>query len=249
MTAIAKLTPQQPLTFSAEQLDLIKTQIAPGVSDDELSLFLYQCKRTGLDPLAKQIYAIKRGPKMTIQVSIDGFRLIAERTGKYVGQIGPHWCGDDGEWKDVWTSLKTPAAARVGVLRSDFREPLYGVARFASFVGDNLWRRMPDVMIAKCAEAIALRRAFPIELSGLYTPEEITDFETMPAPRAEPLPPVPAGYPDWLVELTNAARKGTSALEAAWHTSPNEFRKYLTATNAEHWNRLKDDAAAIVVTS
>jgi len=181
-----------PVSFDREQLDLIKTQIAPGASDGELKLFAQQCSRTGLDPFSRQIYAVMRDTrtneggswksvsKMTIQVSIDGFRLIAERTGKYAGQVGPEWCGEDGKWVDVWLKKEAPSAARVGVLRPDFASPLWGTARFDAYASRKqdgtlmgLWAKMPDVMIAKCAEALALRRAFPNDLSGLYTGDEM----------------------------------------------------------------------------
>lgn len=162
--------------------------------------FLAHCQRTGLDPIAKQIYAIERGGKWTITVSIDGFRLVAQRSGQYAGQTPIEWTGDGKTWVDVWLDDKPPAAARVGVRRRGFDEPLYAVARWSSYavmvpkwenrqrVGETLspmWERMPDLMLGKVAEALALRRAFPMELSGLYSEEEI-DFEISeePAPRA-----------------------------------------------------------------
>jgi phage recombination protein Bet len=158
--------------------------------------FLAHCQRTGLDPIARQIYAIERGGKWTITVSIDGFRLVAQRSGQYAGQTPIEWTADGDTWVDVWLSDAPPAAARVGVRRRGFDEPLYAVARWKSYavmvpdwqngqkVGEKvspMWDRMPDLMLGKVAEALALRRAFPMELSGLYTEEEI-DFETSAEP-------------------------------------------------------------------
>lgn len=160
--------------FSEEQEALLRRTIAKDATAVELELFAQVCRRTGLDPFARQIYLLKMQGRMTAQVSIDGFRLIAERTGKYAGQLGPEWCGQDGEWRDVWLADGPPGAARVAVLRHDWKEPLWAVARFRSYSRDTpTWKSMPDLMLAKVAEALALRRAFPQELSGLYTPDEM----------------------------------------------------------------------------
>ena len=181
--------------WTPEQTQLISSTIAPGCSQDELRLFAYACQRTGLDPFSKQIYAIKRGGKMTIQAGIDGLRSIAERTGQLDGSE-TFWCGADGEWRDVWLDSKPPAAAKTIIYRRGASRPFVGVARFADYnAGQGLWNKMGAAMIAKCSEALALRKAFPADLSGVYTTDEMDQSETVEPVTVTAQPPAPAALP------------------------------------------------------
>ncbi len=173
----------------------------------ELALLAEQSIRTGLDPMSRQIYGIYRKTRgqevMTLQVGIDGLRAIAERTGSYLGQSGPYWCGEDGEWRDVWFADTPPLAAKVIVRKAigNHIAETPAVAHFHEYAPmkdewsngsktgrrelSGLWGDKPALMIAKCAEALALRKAFPQDMSGLYTDDEMARADA----RSTPLPP------------------------------------------------------------
>jgi phage recombination protein Bet len=179
-------------TWTPDQVQLISSTIAPGCTNDELRLFAYACQRTGLDPFSKQIYAIKRGGKMTIQAGIDGLRAIAERTGQLDGSQ-TEWCGEEGDWRDVWLASKPPAAAKTTIWRKGSQHPFVGVARFADYnAGQGLWSKMPAAMIAKCSEALALRKAFPADMSGVYTTDEMDQATEPVTVTTEAAPALPA---------------------------------------------------------
>lgn len=184
--------------WNGHQLAALKQLGVQNAGQGDLAVFLNFAQRTGLDPFARQIYMIPRQTKQgdqwvtkwTIQASIDGLRIVAERSGDYAGQVGPEYCGPDGTWRDVWTSPEAPVAARVGVLRQGFSVPLYAVAYWSEYVQTtkdgkptSMWASKPLLMLAKCAEALALRKAFPNDLAGLYTSDEMGNDR--PAPAAE----------------------------------------------------------------
>ena len=172
-----------PIAFTDAQLDVIKESIAKGASDEELQLFVATCTRTGLDPFMRQIYFVKRWDSRAgkevgaIQVGIDGMRLTAERTGKYAGQDTTEYLDENGNWSEVWLGKGHPIAAKAAVYRKDWDRPAIAICRWDSYAQTYKknnethlmpnWASMPDVMLGKCAESLALRRAFPAEMSAL----------------------------------------------------------------------------------
>ena len=200
--------------YAPEQMDLIRRTIAVGCTDDELALFANICRKSGLDPFSRQIYAIKRRQydpdtksyveKMTVQTSIDGYRVIAERSGKYAGQNGPWWCGPDGVWKDVWCGAEAPYAAKVEVVRGDFTSPLVGIAKWSEYSARKsdgsivgMWAKFPTTMLAKCAEALALRKAFPNDIGDIKTEEEMDQADNQPLKVASVTGEIKKKKPEW----------------------------------------------------
>lgn len=261
MTTALAVQPDQK-NWDATQLAALR-QI--GLSDapaGDLALFLHYAQRTGLDPFSRQLYMIGRwdgrsgGNRYTIQSSIDGLRIIAQRSGEYAGQTPPLWCGEDGVWKDVWLSAEPPRAAKIGVYRAGFSEALFAVATMSSYLPtgkdgrpQGLWAKMPDVMLAKVAEALALRKAFPNDLSGIYTSEEMdqADAKIPPAPasKIEPLrsaselvAPVPADEEEIVVEMIEplTPTKRTALVKKISNAKSKAELRQLWKDNADHLN-------------
>lgn len=179
-------------SYNKSQIELIKNTVAVGATDDELKLFLTVCQSRKLDPFTRQIHFVKRSSrnkdgtfseKGTIQTSIDGLRAIAERTGCYAGNDDP-----------VYDSESKPTKATVTVWKivGGVRCPFTATARWSEYVPTGkdyktgqskiispMWIKMPLLMLGKCAEALALRKAFPESLSGLYSYEEMEQAETV----------------------------------------------------------------------
>lgn len=165
----------------------ITNSILRGASNEDILFFLKTAQSLKLNPLAKQITAFKTWNKdvngFIIQAfpTIDGLRVIAERSGTYKGQTLISYCGDDGQWSDFW-NLKNgyPTAAKVGVYKEGFTDPVYGIVYWDAYKREDKkgelmqrWKLDPLGMLGKCAEAQALRRAFPNDVGGLYADIEI----------------------------------------------------------------------------
>lgn len=198
MTEIAhRAQGQTALTITEDQEsfnDLQLTQLRSiGVDTNkpaEVAMLFHQAKHSGLDPFNREIYMITRSGKPTIQIGIDGSYLIAYRASRAAGETcgmpETLWCGEDGQWRDVWLSSEPPAAAKVTVERGGSKFTVVAVTREYQAQGP-LWKNMPARMIAKCAEALAIRKAFPDRMSGLYTAEEMMQADSPAAgPQQQP---------------------------------------------------------------
>lgn len=191
--------------YTTAQIELIKKTVAAGCSNDELALFLEVCRGSGLNPFMKQIYAIKRGDKMTVQTGIDGYRLLAARTHELAGI-------DDATYDTEEAEHPTWASVTVWRFVQGHRVPFTAKARWREYAALNkdgnptsMWAKMPYLMLAKCAEALALRKAFPAELSGVYTAEEMEQADNPPTPYVEATPAA-AAAPQMEDRATRAMR-------------------------------------------
>lgn len=175
---MTSMMPSQKKEFIITEIEskreLIKRTVCKGATDDELQLFIHVCKRTGLDPFMKQIHAVKRksknGDVMTIQTGIDGLRLTADRTGNYApGKESTFQYDEHGKIKSATAYIKKRTLD--GVWHEVSATAFY--SEYKPTYTNDFWDNKGHIMLSKCAEALALRKAFPAEMSGLYTSEEM----------------------------------------------------------------------------
>jgi phage recombination protein Bet len=192
--------------FSQQDIDTLKTTICRGASDPEMRLFIATARHTGLDPFLRQIHCVMRSvqedgqwvKRMTIQIGIDGYRLIADRTGKYQGSSEAQWTYDGETWVDIPREGVIPLAARIAVYRKGVERDIIGFARWSANVQKTrtgepnaIWTQRGPEQLAKCAEVQALRKAFPAEMAALpvhesYVEEDEPDLE-LPETQALPV--------------------------------------------------------------
>lgn len=187
--------------FTDQQVTMLRHIGVEKAKDADLQVFFHQCQRTGLDPFARQIYMIERwskeGPKYTIQTGIDGYRLIGRRAAQAsketISVKQPLWAHPDGGWRDVWLpAWGTPGAAKVTILRGG--EEFTAVSLFDEYKQTKrdggltqMWAQRPAGQIAKCAEALAWRMAFPQDLAGIYTDTEMEQADNRPTHAPQPV--------------------------------------------------------------
>lgn len=180
------MTEKALAVVTTEHLALVKSVVFPDSTDAELKLFLYECARRGVHPLDRKIFPIKRNDsesgtkKLTFQCSIDYFRSAGLESGEYDGQDEPEFGPVSDQGFPEWATVK--------IYRKGIDRPFVGTARWKEYYpGEKqgfMWRKMPHGQLAKCAEALAFRKAFPQALGGMYTDDEMLQADAHQAGHA-----------------------------------------------------------------
>lgn len=165
----AKNKMSTPLIFTDEDASLIKNTLCPTLTNEEFVVFMKICVSHQLNPMMKQIYAIKYGNRVSYITSIDGFRLIAERTGCYAPGKECTFAYDDKN-----RLLSATAFVKKKTSDGTWHEVATSALLSEYSSSKGLWETKPHIMLAKCAESLALRKAFPAEMSALYTQDEMS---------------------------------------------------------------------------
>lgn len=239
----------------------------PGAAPDSVGMVWDYCQARKLDPLKKPCHIVPMEVKNAttgryewrdvVLPGIYEYRITAQRTGEYLGHTKPNY-GPTTVYRGVlsvpefcdFTVYRWNPNART---RVEFPITVY----FGEVVALNKegkpnarWTKAPVQMLTKCAEAAALRAAFPEEIGGEPTAEEMADVRvvdiTPATPPAKAKEPAPEGYDTWLADLECVADEGTERLSEVWKGSSNDFRAYLTRNDMHVWEMLKSRATEVI---
>ena len=222
-----------------DRVALARRTVAKSLNDSEFDLYVYDCQRRGIHPLDKLIIPTIRTDKQgnrtyTPITTVDYLRSRADSTGLYAGNDDPVFDSEEKPQKATVTVYKMVAGQRVAFTATARWSQYYPSEPNKQF----MWNRMPHLMLGKCAEGLAIRKAFPQELAGLYTKEEMdqagTEAPTLPTPETieansdlfedpEPNAMIPEVNKDtaktFLEEFSENASKATLFLELATLTN------------------------------
>jgi phage recombination protein Bet len=216
-----------------------------------LEVFAHACKQHNLSPFKKEIYLVKynsnQGAQYHTIVGIDGFRVKAARTGQNAGVDDPRYnVQSNGQFDTAATvkaSGKLPISCTMTVYRliGGQRCPFTATVIFDEYYpavasGKGAFSKaavMPFNMIAKCAEAKALKMAFSDELAGLHIEEEAAAFEETTIAAAEIKPAVAIDQAVLQAKIT--ACKTIETLSLLYNSNPayKEFADLFTDRKLE----------------
>lgn len=243
--------------------ELLKRTIGKNLTDDELELFGHVCTHTGLDPFLKQIFPVKRKTKqkdekgfdkwietMVIQVGVDGLRSIADRTGNYAPGQEPVFSYDkEGKLVSATSYIKkrTPDGVWHTVSATAFWKEFAPKDDPEKGKFNHFYNNMPHLMLAKCAESLALKRAFPAQTAQLVTHEEMLQNKDIliQEPEVEMLSEHQCAELDLLMqENSEAAEKLSKRLQgkSIYEIDPKDFDRtveYLKKKKEGHYEQAR----------
>jgi len=238
----------------------LMNSLYPGAKGESVLLVWDYCASRKLDPMKKPCHIvpmeIKVGEKYewrdVVMPGIYELRTTAQRTGEYLGHAKPEYgplieyAGVTApEWCDFTAYRWNPLAGMRAEfpVRTLFREV---VATKRDGKANSRWAKAPTQMLVKCAEAAGLREAFPDEIGGEQTAEEMDGQRAINAVAIDTQPVLmkPDGFDEWLLDLVAVSDEGDEKFSAAWKEAQSTYRHYLMATEPDRWDLLKDRAAA-----
>ena len=174
-----------------ELMNVLRNSLYPGAQDDSIKLVIGYCKASGLDPMQKPVHIVpmwdsKSGSmRDVIMPGIGSYRTQAARSGEYAGvsdaEYGPDVTEELGGVKityPAWCKVTVKRLLQNGIIAEfsateRWREN-YAVkgGKEKSVAPNAMWNKRPYAQIAKCAEAQALRKAFP-EVGAQPTADEM----------------------------------------------------------------------------
>lgn len=160
--------------WSERQKKLVFNTVAQGLSPADQALFEAVCLSSGLDPLRKEVYAVVRGGRMSIQTGIDGYLKLANQT-KELNGMEVLFYDENGSESEVWVKKQPPTACLVRVYRKGAQYPFTASCRFEAYSQSNqMWKKFPETMLAKATTTLALRRGFADVISGIASADELS---------------------------------------------------------------------------
>ena len=157
--------------ITTKDVAALKSTFAKDLTDSEMRVVVEYCRRTGLDPIAREVHIWKDQGRLTLHIGIDGLRRRAMETGLFEG-LELQWCGPDGNWRDEWLFDNAPYAARCIIYRRGSRVPFKAVVRMSEFrkTGERAgnWNTKSVHMLGIRAQTHAYRMAFPQETALLF---------------------------------------------------------------------------------
>lgn len=267
-TALAIKAPELPepvarRNITEAQWRTLMNSLYPGAKGESVLLVWDYCQARKLDPLKKPCHIvpmeIKVGDKYewrdVVMPGIYELRTTAQRTGEYLGHSKPEY-GEEHDTKGVkaplWCAMTIYRWNAEARQRVEFPVAVYFrevVATKRDGTPNSRWAKAPIQMLTKCCEAAGLREAFPDEIGGEHTAEEMDGQRAIAISanglddKALPTLVKPEGYDDWITDLTASADEGDAKLSATWKASRAANRQYFLTTEPEVWDLLKDRAA------